>query len=109
MSFDVVPLPEFVKELKGLAKKYRSLKVELAELGDVLTEDPHMGIPIGRNCYKIRLSIKSKDTGKSGGARVITCVVAVRKEVYMLSIYDKSDQETLTRTRLKELLKQVPR
>ena len=68
-----------------------------------------MGIPIGRNCYKIRLSIKSKDTGKSGGARVITCVVAVRKEVYLLSIYDKSDQETLTGKRLKELLKQVPK
>ncbi len=109
MSFDVVPIPEFVKELKGLVKKYRSLKVEIAELGDELSEHPHTGIPIGRDCYKIRLSIKSKGTGKSGGARVITCVVAVRKEVYLLSIFDKSDQATLTKQRLKELLKEVPR
>ena len=40
---------------------------------------------------------------------MITCVVAVRKEVYLLSIYDKSEQETLTDKRLKELLKQLPR
>lgn len=109
MSFDVVPLPEFVKELKGLAKKYRSLKKEMAALGNALAKAPQMGTSIGQDCYKIRLAIKSKSAGKSGGARVITCVVAVRKEVYLLSIYDKSDQETLTGKRLKELLKQVPR
>jgi len=33
----------------------------------------------------------------------------VREEVYLLSIYDKSDQGTLTYKRLKELLKQIPR
>ena len=109
MSFDVVPIPEFVKELKGLTKKYRSLKVEIAELGDELAEHPHRGVPIGRDCYKIRVAIKSKGSGKSGGARVITCVVAVRKEVYLLSIYDKSEQATLTDKRLKELLQQIPR
>jgi mRNA-degrading endonuclease RelE of RelBE toxin-antitoxin system len=109
MSFDVVPIPEFVKELKGLAKKYRSLRSELAELGNELAEHPNMGTAIGSDCYKIRLAIKSKGGGKSGGARVITCVVAVREEVYLLSIYDKSEQDTLTDKRLKELLKQIPR
>lgn len=109
MSFDVVPIPEFVKELKWLAKKYRSLKAELDALGDKLAEHPTMGVPIGHDCYKIRLAIKSKGAGKSGGARVITCVVAVREEVYLLSIYDKSEQATLTDKRLKELLKQIPR
>lgn len=29
MSYEVIPLPEFVRELKRLAKKYRSLKKEL--------------------------------------------------------------------------------
>ena len=109
MGFDVVPIPEFVKELKWLAKKYRSLKVELEALGDELEEQPRLGTPIGHDCYKIRLAIKSKGGGKSGGARVITCVVAVREEVYLLSIYDKSEQGTLTDKRLKELLKQIPR
>ena len=109
MSFEVAPIPEFVKELKWLAKKYQSLKAEMDALGDKLAEQPHIGTPIGNDCYKIRIAIKSKGAGKSGGARVITCVVAVRKEVYLLSIYDKSDQDTLTDKRLKELLKEVPR
>lgn len=109
MSFDVVPIPEFVKELKWLAKKYRSLKMEMVALGNELAEHPHMGTPIGKDCYKIRLAIKAKGAGKSGGARVITCVVAVREEVYLLSIYDKSEQSTLTDKRLKELIKQIPR
>jgi len=96
MSFDVIPIPEFVKELKWLAKKYRSLKAEIDVLGDDLSHDPYIGTSIGSDCYKIRLAIQSKGGGKSGGARVITCVVAVREEVYLLSIYDKSDQGTLT-------------
>ncbi len=109
MSFEVVPIPEFVKELKRLVKKYRSLRSEVAALGEDLADDPYSGTSIGRDCYKVRLGIKSKGGGKSGGARVITCVVAVREEVYLLSIYDKSDQATLTDKRLKELLKQIPR
>ncbi len=109
MSYDVVPIPEFVKELKRLAKKYRSLRAEMDALGDELAEHPQMGTPLGHDCYKIRLAIRSKGAGKSGGARVITCVVAVREEVYLLSIYDKSELATLTDKRLKELLKQIPR
>jgi len=102
-------IPEFVKELKWLAKKYRSLKAEIDVLGDDLSHDPYIGTFIGSDRYKIRLAIQSKGGDKSGGARVITCVVAVREEVYLLSIYDKSDQGTLTYKRLKELLKQIPR
>lgn len=79
------------------------------ELGDKLSEDPHLGTPIGGDCFKISPSIKSKGAGKSGGARVVTCVVAVREEVYLFSIYDKSEQATLSDKRLKELLKQIPR
>ena len=67
-----------------------------------------MGTPIGQNCYKIRLAIASKGKGRSGGARVISCVVAVAETVYLLSIYDKSEQSSLSEIRLTELLKLVP-
>lgn len=63
MSFEVVPIPEFVKELKWLARKYRSLKKEVDALGDRLALDPQTGSPIGDDCYKIRLAIKSKGKG----------------------------------------------
>ena len=46
-----------------------------------LEDEPHLGAPIGRGCYKVRMAIRSKGKGKSGGARVITYVVAVRETV----------------------------
>jgi mRNA-degrading endonuclease RelE of RelBE toxin-antitoxin system len=107
MGYKVIPLPEFVKEFKRLAKKYRSLRTELEALGNELAESPRIGTAIGHDCYKVRIAIRSKGTGKLGGARVITCVVAVREEVYLLSIYDKSEQSTLTDKRLRELVKQI--
>ena len=109
MSYRIVLHGDFEREAKPLLKRYRSLAPELAALRDALKENPAQGQPIGSDCYKIRIAIRSKGKGKSGGARVITCVVAVREEVYLLSIYDKSEQATLTDKRLKELLKQVPK
>lgn len=109
MSFRIVLHGNFEREARPLLKRYRSLAVELGTLRDALKVEPHQGKPIGMDCYKIRLAIKSKGKGRSGGARVITCVVAVREEVYLLSIYDKSEQDTLTDKRLKELLKLVPK
>jgi mRNA-degrading endonuclease RelE of RelBE toxin-antitoxin system len=72
-----------------------------------LKENPEQGTVIRKNCYKIRVSIASKGKGKSGGARVITNIVVTKETVYLLSIYDKSDQETLSTKELDELLKYV--
>jgi hypothetical protein len=57
------------------------------------------------NCYKIRLSIASKGKGKSGGARVIAYLQISETTVYLLTIYDKSEQENISAKALEELLK----
>lgn len=69
-----------------------------------LQENPHQGIPLGNNCYKIRASIKSKGKGKSGGARLITYVCVLEEELYLLSIYDKSERESISDKELKAIL-----
>ncbi|MCU0320096.1 MAG: hypothetical protein MUE88_08460 [Flavobacteriales bacterium] len=107
MSFGVDTSRRFLRELKQLHKRYASILDDVEELGLLLSEDPHHGTPIGRSCYKIRMAIRSKGKGKSGGARVITCVVAVRETVYLLSIYDKSDQESISDAKLKEMLEEL--
>ena len=86
---------EFRKEFKELSKKYRSLPADLRELLAELSENPFLGSPLGRNCYKIRLKISSKNTGKSGGGRIITHVLVKGKIIKLLSIYDKSEQEDI--------------
>lgn len=108
MSYSVVPLPFFDRQLKRLIKKYPSLKTEFANLILSLEQHPATGTPLGNDCYKIRIAIASKNSGKSGGARVISCVQVVNETVYLLSIYDKSEQENISDKDLNDLTKQVP-
>jgi len=106
MSFNIISLSSFDRELKKLAKRYSSLKQDYADLLDEIELNPKLGTPIGRNCYKIRLSIASKGKGKSGGARVIThLIVNLENEtLYLLKIYDKADQDNISEAELKYLL-----
>ena len=105
MSYKIAAIPNFKKEAKRLIKKFRSLKQELANLAQILEKNPHTGTPLGINCYKIRLSIESKQKGKSGGARVITYVYVENNTVYLLTLYDKSEHEDVTDKDLKALIK----
>jgi mRNA-degrading endonuclease RelE of RelBE toxin-antitoxin system len=72
MIVNVIATPNFQREAKKLIKKYRSLKGELADLISDLEQEPRIGTLITENVYKIRLAVKSKGKGKSGGLRIIT-------------------------------------
>lgn len=106
MSYKVETGQTFDTEFKRLAKKYPSLKSEVSQLGEHLSNDPAFGTPIGKSCYKIRVAIKSKGQGKRGGARIITCVVAVTERVVLLSIYDKADKNTILEKEVERILKE---
>jgi mRNA-degrading endonuclease RelE of RelBE toxin-antitoxin system len=108
MSYNILPIPPFDRQLKKLSKKYPSLKEEFLELIESLELNPEQGTNLGNNCYKIRIAIASKRKGKSGGARIITNFIVAEETVYLLSIYDKSEKENLTDKELDELLKFVP-
>jgi mRNA-degrading endonuclease RelE of RelBE toxin-antitoxin system len=108
MSYEVIAIPNFKREIKKLAKKFPSLKNDFAQLLESLREEPTQGTPLGNNCFKIRMAIASKGKGKSGGSRVITHLKVYHTAVYLLSIYDKSDQENIPDKELKELLKEIP-
>ncbi len=104
MNFEVVATDPFKRKLKRLAKKYRSLKSDLIVLFDSLSKHPEQGTSLGRNCYKIRLAISSKGKGKSGGARLITYVRVVKKTVFLIDIYDKSEQSAISESELRLLI-----
>ena len=74
----------------------------------------NIGSPIGRNAYKIRLRIESKNKGKSGGARVISYleIVGILEEekqtnVTLIMIYDKSEREAISDSELKFLIENI--
>ncbi len=107
MNCDIYTVAPFERQVKRLSKKYPSLKADLLELITKLENQPKLGTSLGNNCYKIRIAITSKGKGKSGGARVITYYLTSENAVYLLSIFDKSEFETIADSVLKELLKLI--
>lgn len=105
MSYEVLTTPDFKKLFKHLYKKYPSLKDDLNNLIDVLSEYPETGTSLGQGIFKIRIAISSKGKGKSAGARVITYVVTEDREVYLVHIYDKSQLENITKQQVFDLLR----
>lgn len=118
MNAEVKVTRNFKKEAKSLLKKYVSLEKDLLKLHDELIVNPKSGTSLGHNAFKIRLAIKSKNKGKSGGARVITYVeseiigVFEKKKneliiVNLLSIYDESEVENISDKEVRELIENI--
>ncbi|MCK5467673.1 MAG: type II toxin-antitoxin system RelE/ParE family toxin [Cyclobacteriaceae bacterium] len=104
MSYKIYYTDNFEKQLKKLSKKYPSIKNDFQSLLSSLKTDPRKGQALGKDCYKIRMSIASKRKGKSGGSRVIYSVKVIANSVYLLSIYDKSEKENIKDSELDFLL-----
>ncbi len=114
MSYNIISTKSFEKKLKKLIKKYPSLKKDLEDLEKKLENDPKLGTSIGNNCYKVRISISSKNKGKSAGARIITHLYVAKSTIFLIAIYDKSDQDSVSNEEimrltldLEEIYKQV--
>jgi mRNA-degrading endonuclease RelE of RelBE toxin-antitoxin system len=107
MKYYVKTTSKFDSRLKRLVKKYPSLAIEYQKLVNSLESDPVRGISIGKGCYKLRLSIASKGKGKSGGARVIYYIHVSKTTILLLTIFDKSEQESIPMTELVDLLSMI--
>ena len=118
MKCNILATNSFSRDAKKLFKKYVSLKIELKELESQLIKNPRLGIKIHENIYKIRIAVKSKGKGKSGGLSVITFLTEIKNEqdldendqditVYLLTIYDKSNIENISEKELKNIIKEI--
>ena len=89
---------EFARGAKILKKRYKSFMSDLENFKDSIANNPFQGVELVPGIRKIRLTIESKQKGKSGGARVITLTYYVSEEegkVHFLIIYDKSDADSV--------------
>ncbi|GAA4208518.1 hypothetical protein GCM10022289_32510 [Pedobacter jeongneungensis] len=107
MKFDVFTSSLFNKEFKKLCKKHKSAKSDIITFVENLKTNPIQGIPIGNECYKIRIAIASKGKGKSGGVRLITNVRVINEKIYLLSIYDKFERDSISNKELEDILKSI--
>jgi len=100
-------LPNFEKELKHLAKKYKQIKNDLTLFKNELLQNPTLGTPLGNGCYKVRVPNSSIPVGKSGGFRIITLVKIEKDKIILLSIYSKTQKENISDEELKFLLQDL--
>lgn len=110
MNYRLTTLRYFDVEAKRLAKKYPSFKKDLAEFCKALLEDPKQGAELYPGIRKIRMVIKSKGKGKSGGARVISYDFITKEmngEIVLLLVYDKENASTVDVNVLKEIIKEA--
>ena len=106
MNYSFVTSVDFERHVRRLFKKYPSLKKDVAELMRKLSQNPEMGESFGDNTHKVRMAIASKNRGKRGGARVITCNILVTvedTEIYLLTIYDKGEQSDISAREIRRL------
>jgi len=106
MNYQTVTTEDFDKKVKELSKKYRSIKADLTAFEKELLANPTMGTDLGDNTRKVRMAIASKNKGKRGGARVITCTVLVdviNTDIYLLTIYDKGEQKSISKKEIEHL------
>lgn len=107
MSYNFLTTDSFEKEIKRLGKKYNSLKSDLLKLKNELIINPEAGTSLGNDCFKVRMAIKSKNKGKSGGARIITYLKIVEETIYLLTIFDKSEKSDISDSEIKALLNEI--
>ena len=101
---------EFYRQLKRLAKRYRSLADDLDALQHELMGNPNIGVSLGGCKRKIRLGVKSKGGGKRGGLRVITLNVVVEATdtcINLLTIYDKKEIPNVSDQYIDEIIRSL--
>ena len=95
MGITVKPTDDFVRELKRISKKHKSILSDIAEISRQLKDNPRLGTDLGQNFYKIRIAISGTGRGKSGGARIITYVLLNNETVLLAEIYLKSEYDNI--------------
>jgi mRNA-degrading endonuclease RelE of RelBE toxin-antitoxin system len=110
MEHVFLPTPTFEKSYKRLKKKYLSLKSDLEDFKKEYNENPDIGRNLGGGFRKIRVAIKSKNRGKSGGARIIAYndmfIKAEENIVILVEIYDKGEISTLLESEFVTILRE---
>lgn len=102
---EIIVTDEFKRCAKPLAKRYKSFNQDYQDLLDELEQNPRLGTDLGMGYRKVRMAIKSKGKGKSGGARVITLDTLERDGcLYLLFVYDKSEAASVNLDVIKKIV-----
>ncbi|MDB9528148.1 type II toxin-antitoxin system RelE/ParE family toxin [Oscillatoria sp. CS-180] len=96
----------FERDVRRLAKRYRSIKLDIQvliqklELGDL----PGDQIPnLQQTVFKVRVKNSDIQKGKSGGYRVIY-YLKTETQIILITLYSKSDRSDMSLTEIQKIL-----
>jgi hypothetical protein len=107
MNLIFKPTEQFKKSFKRLYKKFPSLPSDYKNFEEEFSKNLELGVDLGGGFRKIRMAIASKNRGKSGGARIITYEMCIKKQdntIVLVDIYDKNEQETIQESKYKSII-----
>ncbi len=107
MTLKISPTSSFIRQAKRLTKKYRQLPADLKMLDATLRDNPCAGVELTPRCFKIRLANSTTQSGKNGGFRIIYYYLDEDNQIYLLSIYSKTEQGAIDDAVVLELIKEV--
>lgn len=110
MKIEIITTPTFDREFKRLKKKYSSLPGDLEAFESELLDGSNIGVDLGGNIRKVRVAVKSKNKGKSGGVRVITYTVILKltdKTIFLVTLFDKSEKENIPDSEIKQIIQRL--
>lgn len=100
---------EFKRNLRTLAKKYRSIRSDIQPVIDQLENGDLPGDQVpGVNLAIFKVRIKNSDTrkGKRSGYRCIY-YLKTRDKIILVTVYSKLGQTDITAKKIKQILKKI--
>ena len=98
--------PEFKRNLRQLAKKYRRIKSDLQPILDQLISGNKPGDQVRQvryQVFKVRAKNSDASRGKSGGYRLIYYVKSA-SEVILITVYSKTDQADIAPKDIRQII-----
>ncbi|MGA1262730.1 MAG: type II toxin-antitoxin system RelE/ParE family toxin [Prochlorothrix sp.] len=98
----------FQKNLRALAKRYRSIRKDIQPVLDQLAAGQMVGdlvTGVGDAVYKVRVPNRDSQRGKRGGYRLLY-YLRTETAVVLVTIYSKSEQSDVAISTIQELIAQ---
>ncbi len=103
---EIVYTPEFKRNIRQLAKKYRHIKSDIQPIINELVQGATLGdqIPGGRyEVFKVRVKNTDVPKGKSGGYRIIYYRPSNSSTV-LVTIYSKTEQSDISPVEIRHII-----
>jgi len=100
--------PEFKRNLRALAKKYRHIKSDIQPVIERIQEGNFLGDQISRTqgytIFKVRVKNRDIPKGKRSGYRFIY-YLKTHKEIILITIYSKTEQSDIAPEKIRQIIK----